>query len=313
MEIIQQELSVIYGSYVTETGGGLQMYTTYYENRKIQEPQFTADVCLDYYNERLRIDDYRGNAEVLVSWLNDAAAKNKFHKVIIKSLQEDVSLWLKNGYMYEGEFSGYFNGAAAIAMCKYFKNERRNSDYWLEEDNILKDVLNLSPPSLSSPLPNGYTLRMADEQDAKGLADLYGTVFEVYPTPMDDPQYVLKIIRSGTLFCLITHQDKIVSAASADVDSKYHNAELTDCATLIEHRKYGLMKHLIDQLEKELFDRKIFCSYSIARALSFGMNAVFHQKGYLYKGRLANNCKIFNKYEDMNIWVKDLSKIIYDA
>ncbi|MBY6035917.1 putative beta-lysine N-acetyltransferase [Fictibacillus nanhaiensis] len=284
------------------------MHTTYYENHKIQQPQFTAEVCFDYYSERLRIDDYRGNAEVLEKWMKDVISKNTFHKVIIKSRQEDYLYWLQKGFHYEGEFTGYFNGASAVAMCKYYSNERRNSNYWIEEDKILNDVTNLSKPTLYQPLPNGYSMRLADEQDAKGLADLYGHVFEVYPTPMDDPQYVLKMIRTGTLYCLITHENKIVSAASADVNETYHNAELTDCATLIEHRKYGLMKHLIDQLEKELFNRGIYCSYSIARALSFGMNAVFYQKEYQYKGRLTNNCKIFNKYEDMNIWVKDLSR-----
>ena len=37
------------------------------------------------------------------------------------------------------------------------------------------------------------------------------------------------------------------------------------------------------------------------------MNLAFHQLGYTYTGRLANNCYIFDKLEDMNIWVKDLS------
>jgi hypothetical protein len=57
-------------------------------------------------------------------------------------------------------------------------------------------------------------------------------------------------------------------------------------------------------LEKHLEDNGIYCVYSIARALSFGMNAVFFQLGYEYRGRLANNCCIFDKIEDMNLWVK---------
>ena len=66
------------------------------------------------------------------------------------------------------------------------------------------------------------------------------------------------------------------------------------------------MKSLLIKLEEELQERSIFCSYTIARSL-FGMNAAFHQLGYTYTGRLANNCYIFDKLEDMNIWVKDLS------
>ncbi|MCM3719611.1 putative beta-lysine N-acetyltransferase [Fictibacillus phosphorivorans] len=284
------------------------MHTTFYKNDKIEQPNFTADVCLDFYNKRLRIDDYRGSVRLLSNWIDEIAAQNKFEKIIIKSRQEDLFRWLELGFVYEGEFTGYFNGASAVSMCKYLDNERRNSIYWTEEDKILKNVLKLAPSSLLNPLPKEYELRMADEQDSKELADLYNQVFEVYPTPMDDPEYVLKMIRSGTLFCVVTHQQKIISAASADVNADYHNAEITDCATLPEHRKFGLMKHLVSRLEQELFKKKIYCSYSIARALSFGMNAVFHQKGYVYKGRLANNCKIFDKFEDMNIWVKDLSE-----
>ena len=283
------------------------MQTTYYKNQSVQQPQFIAEICFDYYNERLRIDDYRGNPVQLVNWMEEEAVKNKFQKIIVKTRHEDLSFWIQQGYLYEGEFSSYFNGASALAMCKYLNVERRNSSYWLDEDNILKGVVKLPQGAAQSPLPEKYTLRMADEGDAKSLSDLYGEVFEVYPTPMDDPDYVLKMIKSGTLFCVIEHEQKIISAASADVNSTYHNAEITDCATLPEHRKAGLMKHLVDQLENELFDRNIYCAYSIARSLSFGMNAVFHQKGYIYKGRLANNCKIFDKYEDMNIWVKDLS------
>ncbi|WP_226534788.1 putative beta-lysine N-acetyltransferase [Fictibacillus halophilus] len=286
------------------------MYTTFYKNEKILQPNFTAEVCFDYYNERIRVDDYRGNVNLLSNWLDEIVSQNKFQKIIIKCRHDDLSQWLEKGFINEGEFTGFFNGASAVSMCKYFSNERRNSNYWIEEDKIINDVLKLPQGSISSLIPNEYTLRMADEQDAKELADLYNQVFEVYPTPMDDPEYVLKMIRSGTLFCVVTYKQKIISAASADVNAVYHNAEITDCATLTEHRKFGLMKHLINRLEQELFNRKFYCSYSIARALSFGMNAVFHQKGYVFKGRLANNCKIFDKYEDMNIWVKDLSKNI---
>jgi putative beta-lysine N-acetyltransferase len=284
------------------------MNTTYYENRNIVKKQFAANACFDYYNERLRIDDYRGNVKLIADWIDSVIDEHQFEKVIIKSRKEDIVSWLQIGFVYEGEFTSYYNGSSAIAMCKYFSNGRRNSIYWVKEDAILSDIYQLSKSSDTSSLPSGYTMRMAEEADAKDLAHLYGLVFDIYPTPMDDPEYVLKMIRSGTLFCLITHNDKLVSAASADIQAEYHNAEITDCATLTEHRKFGLMKHLISKLEDELFNRQIFCSYSIARALSFGMNAVFYQRGYEYKGRLANNCKIFDKYEDMNIWVKDLSK-----
>ena len=59
-------------------------------------------------------------------------------------------------------------------------------------------------------------------------------------------------------------------------------------------------------LEDELIARNITCAYSLSRALSIGMNAVFFQMGYRYYGRLTKNCDIYDKFEDMNLWAKML-------
>jgi beta-lysine N6-acetyltransferase len=115
------------------------------------------------------------------------------------------------------------------------------------------------------------------------------------------------VIEEGTVFFVAESNGEIVSSASAEVNMVYHNAEMTDCATDPAFRKHGLMKVLVCELEKELLRRNIYCAYSLARALSLGMNAVFRQLGYEYTGRLIKNCNIFDKYEDMNLWVKRLT------
>ena len=45
--------------------------------------------------------------------------------------------------MLEGIYKGYFNGRDAYCMALYDDLERRTSDYWMEEDHILKQVLAL--------------------------------------------------------------------------------------------------------------------------------------------------------------------------
>ena len=64
---------------------------------------------------------------------------------------------------------------------------------------------------------------------------------------------------------------------------KEGNAELTNCATLPEYRKHGFMKSLLIKLEEELRERSIFCSYTIARSLSFGMNRLSSIRLYVYR------------------------------
>ena len=69
------------------------------------------------------------------------------------------------------------------------------------------------------------------------------------------------------------------------------------------------MTHLLRMLERELEKRGYLCAYTMARARSFGMNAVFYGMGYEFMGRLVNNCDIYGAYEDMNIWVRRLGSV----
>ncbi|WP_349410658.1 putative beta-lysine N-acetyltransferase [Pseudalkalibacillus sp. SCS-8] len=277
------------------------------EDRVVSATDFTMNVSLDFFNERLKIEDYRGNVESIHKQIVRLLEDHPFTKVIVKSRQEDWKHFLTLGYQFEAIFTGFFNGNDAYSMAMFTENARRTSEYWVYEDETLQQVKELSR-SLDVPADPSYTIRKAEASDAAALADLYQAVFEIYPTPMNDPDYIHKLINHHSIFYVAVYEGKIVSAASADIHSTYNNAELTDCATLPEHRKKGLMKMLIAKLEHELKEQQIYCAYSIARALSFGMNAVFHQRYYEYKGRFTNNCNIYNKLEDMNLWVCDLSR-----
>ena len=269
--------------------------------------RFTMQVYLDFTNSRLRIDDYRGDTNAIRDRILELAEENRFTKVFVKAKEANWKEFLACGYVLEGIFKGYYSGSDAYSVSLYLSNERRTSDYWTEEDQTIRQLQKQSMKGrVTATLPGGYTMRIANESDTGSLAELYGLVFPVYPTPMDDPHYITKVMQEGTVFYVIEHGGRIVSAASAEVNDVYHNAEMTDCATLPEHREHGFMKVLIQALEEELRCRKIYCFYSLARALSFGMNAVFYHLGYEYTGRMIKNCNIFDKLEDMNLWVKNV-------
>lgn len=278
-----------------------------YETKIIKGSNYSVQLFVDYINERLRVDDYRGSIPSIIQELDRKMDSYKFTKLIFFSKSAHWQPLLSNGFALEGMISGFFNGSNCYIMTRYKNIERRTSKEWVNEDNILQAVFDEVRKKDEMKLPERYICRKADINDANELAQLYGKVFSIYPTPMNNPEYVMKMISGGTIFYVVEHDKQLVSAASADVNQTFHHAEITDCATLPEHRKYGLMKILIKQLENELMDQGIYCAFSIARALSFGMNAALFQLGYHYTGRLTNNCYIFDKLEDMNVWVKDLS------
>ncbi|WP_194138507.1 putative beta-lysine N-acetyltransferase [Robertmurraya kyonggiensis] len=274
----------------------------------IDEKNYFIEVYNDPFNKRIRIDDLRGNLQEAIHKAEELAVHSQVEKLIIKGRREQYIALLEKGFQCEAMIDDYFLGSDGYFFCKYFTAERRNSEYILKENEIVKNVQDLPQNSGSISPPKEYELMLVSEAEALMLARLYKQVFEVYPAPLHDPEYIKKTMADGTIYYAFTYGDEIVSAASAEISFVYKNAELTDCATLPEHRKFGLMKILLEKLEEQLKAKGIFCSYSIARGLSFGMNAALHQLCYRYRGRLINNCYIFDKIEDMNVWVKNLAE-----
>ncbi|MEK4147671.1 putative beta-lysine N-acetyltransferase [Robertmurraya sp. FSL W8-0741] len=269
---------------------------------------YVMDVFDDPYNKRIRIDDIKGSFSEAIAKAEELAVNSGAEKLIVKGRKEQFVQLLENGYQCEAMIDRFFLGSDCYFCCKYFNNNRRDSNTFVSEDEIVKDVQLLDRNFLLNSPPDEYKLIFVQKEEVEMLAKLYQQVFKLYPTPLHDPAYILKTLDEGTIYVAFKNGNQVVSAASAEINDFYKNAELTDCATLPEHRQYGFMKILLTKLEEKLVAGGIFCAYSIARAQSFGMNAALHQLGYRYRGRLTNNCYIFDKIENMNMWVKDLSQ-----
>lgn len=273
----------------------------------IEEDGYYTKVFLDTYNQRVEVIEYDGeDIDGLTTRLDYLAQKNNFGKVYLKAKNDDWEKFLPHGYILEGIFKDYHNGENAYSLAKFFTKARRYSESFEKENEIIEEVSRYKPEELNIELPKGYLIRDASKEDIPKLIKLYDRVFETYPIPLNEPLYLEKLMDSDVYFMVIERDGNIVSAASADYSEKYENAEITDCATHPDERGNGLMSILIDALEKEMKERGITCLYSIARSLSFGMNMVFKKHRYTYTGRLTNNCNIFGKFEDMNIWVKKI-------
>ncbi|MCL6571229.1 MAG: putative beta-lysine N-acetyltransferase [Bacillus sp. (in: Bacteria)] len=277
--------------------------TLYFEERG-----YFLEVYLDPFNKRIRVDDYRGNTKLLLEKTEELIAKYKSEKLIVKGRSEDFLAFFESGLQPETVVDRYFLGSDAYFFSKFYTSERKKNDHWIIEDGMIHSVYQLDTTTQKVNPPVEYELRMLDESNAIELSALYRQVFQIYPTLLHDPEYVKKTMKEGTSYYGVFHDGKIVSVASAEINHVYKNAELTDCATVTQHRKYGLMKIILHALEGELKRKGIFCVYSISRSLSFGMNAVLFQLGYSYRGRLMNNCYIYDKLENMNMWVKNLAK-----
>lgn len=291
---------------VTTTAIG-QIYGLDFE---IDDDGYRVRIFFDYYNRRLKVIDYEAtDYRAMVNRMNWLAEANNFDKIFLKATKDDWQVFLTFGYVLEGIMRHYFQGDDAYILSKFRSVERISSPHLIDESNLIENLMKDARDKALPALPDGYRIELAHTDHIPGLVALYRRVFETYPSPLTHPDYIQQTMARDILYRVVLNEaDEIVSAASADIDLKHSNAEMTDCATLASERGKGLMLHLLQHLEADLRQRRIMTGYTLARAMSVGMNRVFYRLGYEYSGRLVNNCDIYGAFEDLNIWVKRLDR-----
>lgn len=188
--------------------------------------------------------------------------------------------------------------------------DRRSNTNLAVEEAILWQIEQKTDCRNISKLPVQLHMKTVEPEEAPTLADLYAGTFDTYPTPVTDPEYLGKTMGTGTVYIGVYDHGRMISAASGIIDRNNLAAEISDCATHPEYRGMGLMQILIAAVETELSRRGVIALYSLARAMSPGMNSVLYKSGYTFRGRFINNCHICGRFEDMNLWTKGYGTIM---
>ena len=104
---------------------------------------------------------------------------------------------LERTFEPEGKIDGYFNGHDADVFVKYVKEDRRKTADWLMQDQMLAELF--STPRIAEIQNASFKIRRAVSVDAPVLADLYNSVFPVYPAPVSDSAYLKEAMGRGCL------------------------------------------------------------------------------------------------------------------
>jgi len=232
--------------------------------------------------------------------------ENKVGKIFYVAPKERIKEFKDEGFIMEAKVYNFLKGKPGYFLSKFVTDKRKMSIVIPEEEEVLIISREYSDENYKYDKYNKYLIRNAGKEDAEQLAKLYDSVFETYPSPMNNSDYIKFVMDNDVFFKVAIYENRIVSAASADMDPINLNVEMTDCATDKLHRGKGLVGRLIFELEKELKHKEYKVLYSMARSISTGMNIVFSKHDYEYSGRLVNHCHICGSFEDMNIWVKVL-------
>lgn len=284
------------------------MGTIYGLDFDLEQDGYSANVFFDHYNKRLKITDYEAtDYTAMLQRFSYLAEANGFDKIFVKARKEDFQQFLSRGYIMEGILRYYLNGEDAYVLSRFSSYSRIKSKELINEAKLMENIIYNSSPSLKRKLPKEITIVDAKQEHIPQLVYIYRSVFETYPSPLTNPDYIKAAMKKDVIFKLALDGDVAIAAASAEMNRKYSNAEMTDCATTPQSQGKGLMQFLLTELEKSVREEGIQTVYTLARAQSIGMNKSFFRLDYEFSGRLINNCDIFGQFEDLNIWVKKLN------
>ncbi|MGX9365428.1 putative beta-lysine N-acetyltransferase [Desulfoplanes sp. PS50] len=244
----------------------------------------------------------------LAARLKKLARDRGYSKIFAKVPEPASGDFLDAGFSTEAKVPGMFQGeTTARFMGYYLENWRKTpQDKGLEADVLRTALAKQGPGGEPGEQLSGRCIRELTRSDVDQMAAVYARVFESYPFPIHDPAYLLETMDNDVRYQGVFQDDRLVALASAEIDVRGGNAEMTDFATLPEYRGQGLAGLLLSGLESMLADTGIATVYTIARAISFGMNITFAKNGYEYAGTLVNNTHIAGGLESMNVWYKRL-------
>jgi len=270
------------------------------------------------FNQRIylmKIGD--ANPEQLIREMKTLARRKEYTKIFAKIPLEFKDVFTEAGFRVEAEVPKFYNGYQTAAFLGYYIDPDRKKTDTGELNKILKlahdkaaEVRNAGESDAErvrrKPLPDDANLRECGPDDADRMAEIYKTVFPTYPFPIHSPGYLRETMETHIRYFGIERDGRLVALSSAETDPVSQNVEMTDFATLPDERGHGYAVHLLLRMEKEMQADGFRMAYTIARAISPGMNITFSKLGYEYGGRLINNTQISGRIESMNIWFKEL-------
>lgn len=256
-------------------------------------------LTIDPHNDRIKLygvtpDDLEGLEGTLTTC-------GLAGKIIAYALPGASKSWEALDFRSEGTLHGFFADNQDAHLWAAYPNPSRGR----EEDAfhhalVIQSALDRCR-AYNLPLPVGYRCDLAGPEQAPEISSLMQDCFSVYPAPISAERVARAIEEGSSRFRVVRNRvGNIVAAASAEIDHRFRSAELTDCATRADQRGRGLMVHLLGQLVAELEGH--YRLYSLARAGEAGINCVLRKLGFVYTGRLVNNCRMPTGWESMNVW-----------
>lgn len=255
----------------------------------------------------MHLDNKDANSEFVDSLIGIAEAK-AYTKIFAKVPSNCLSIFLDKGFIKEALVKDFFKDGDGFFLGR-FLDERRSID---EKKDIILKVLQTCKQKAEESNDNviiqhNYKVCRLNESNVPDIVNVFKKVFKTYPFPIHNEDYIIKTMKENVIYFGVWDEGNLIAVSSCEMDKNELNAEMTDFATLEEHRGNSLASILLIEMERAMAEEQMRTLYTIARAYSFGMNITFAKKHYKFAGTLINNTNISGQIESMNVWYKNIN------
>ena len=215
------------------------------------------------YLMKLHAEDAPGILDVL----RGMAREHAYSKIFCKVPARAAPLFFSDGFMMEAYIPRFYREKEAV----FFLSKFLDSDRLLGVEHDSLEALaglfgsRISPPVSSEKPGIRAELKRLHPADAAQIAGIYRKVFLSYPFPIHDPDYIIKNMKQDVQYYGFERKGRLIALASAEIDRKGRNAEMTDFATLPDYRGNRLSIHLLKEMEQEMKQQHVSTLHTIAR------------------------------------------------
>jgi putative beta-lysine N-acetyltransferase len=250
----------------------------------------------------------RDRADWLSGRLEAIARANHYTKIFARVPESCGAPFLAEGYTIEARVPRLFYAEEdGLFLAKYIDPLRlQGADCEACRELLAQVRQQAAGPLDPPPLGSAWAIRQLAPADARHAAALFRLVYEAYPFPVFSEQYLVRSMQANVRYFGVFHDLALAALASAVLDLKNQNAELTDFAALPEYTDRQLPSQLLAAMEEDVRPLGVRTCYTIIRALSAELNLAFARRGYEYAGTLHNNTNVGAGIESMNVWYKHL-------
>jgi len=196
---------------------------------------------------------HRNDVPGILADLDGLARDRDYEKILVKVPASLKDFFEKNGYVQEAFIPGFFMGKEDLAFMSKFTSKDRMID---DCDKTYRSMMSAVRQKAEN-LDNTFTLACqtvmrCGRLDADEISGVYRQVFESYPFPIYDSDFLRLTMDSHVNYYAIRHQGQMVAVAASEKDREDLNVEMTDFATLPAFRGLGLACCLLAAMEADM-------------------------------------------------------------